>query len=161
MRSRRVDIVLPEMHDRDATSTHSRLMRDLLEADGHRVRFVVERPTSTAEDVVLLDRWRADADLTILQHSIGSLAASEIVMRQIPVVVNYHNITPPEFVEPWEPEQIQGLRWGREQLWELRPFAHAAIADSDYNARELREVGYGSVSVSPVLFRPLWHSGNA
>ena len=25
----RVDIVLPEMHDRDATSTHSRLMRDL------------------------------------------------------------------------------------------------------------------------------------
>ena len=156
MTTRRVDLVLPEMNERDATSTHARLMRDLLEADGHRVRFVVERPTSTGEDVVLLDRWRADADLTILQHSIGSLAASGIVERRVPVVVNYHNVTPPDFVEPWEPDQIQGLRWGRDQLWELRPFAHAAIADSDYNARELREVGYRSVSVSPVLFEPLW-----
>jgi len=156
MRSRGVDVVLPEMNERDATSTHSRLLRDLLVADGHEVRFVVERPTATDEEVVLLDRWKADADLTILQHSIGSLAASEIVLRKIPVVVNYHNITPPEFVEPWEPEQIQGLRWGRDQLWELRPLAHAAIADSDYNARELREIGYDSVSVSPVLFVPLW-----
>jgi glycosyltransferase involved in cell wall biosynthesis len=158
--SRLVDLVLPEMHERDATSTHARLLRDILLADGHRVRFVVERPTTTGEAVVLLERWKADGDLTILQHSIGSLAASEIARREIPVVVNYHNITPPEFVEPWEPEQIQGLRWGREQLWELRPFAHGAIADSDYNARELREVGYGSVSVSPVLFVPLWESGN-
>ncbi|MEZ5243837.1 MAG: glycosyltransferase [Acidimicrobiales bacterium] len=153
---RRVDLVLPELHERDATSTHARLLRDILQADGHRVRFVVERPTTTGEAVTLLDRWKADADLTILQHSIGSLAASEIARRRIPVVVNYHNITPPEFVEPWQPEQIQGLRWGREQLWELRPFACGAIADSDYNARELREVGYESVSVSPVLFVPLW-----
>ena len=158
MTSRLVDLVLPEMHQRDATTTHARLLRDLLVADGHRVRFVVERPTTTGEPVVLLDRWKADADLTILQHSIGSLAASEIARREVPVVVNYHNITPPEFVEPWEPEQIQGLRWGREQLWELRPLARAAIADSDYNARELREIGYAAVSVSPVLFVPLWES---
>jgi glycosyltransferase involved in cell wall biosynthesis len=155
---RRVDLVLPEMHERDATSTHARLMRDMLVADGHDVRFVVERPTSTDEKVVLLDRWTADADLTILQHSIGSLAASEIVLRKVPVVVNYHNVTPPEFVEPWEPEQIMGLRWGREQLWALRPLTQASIADSDYNARELREVGFDEVVVSPVLFSPLWES---
>jgi glycosyltransferase involved in cell wall biosynthesis len=154
--NRSVDIVLSEIHDRDATSAHARWLRDLLVADGHRVRFVVERPTEAAEEVLLLDRWKADADLTILQHSIGSLTASEIAKRRVPVVVNYHNITPPDFVEPWEPEHIQGLCWGREQLWELRPWAIGAIADSDYNARELREVGYENVSVSPVLFAPLW-----
>jgi glycosyltransferase involved in cell wall biosynthesis len=153
-----VDLVLPEMHHRDATSTHARLMRDLLVDDGHHVRFVVESPTETSEDVVLLNRWKADADLTVLQHSIGSRVASEIVLRKLPVVVNYHNITPLEFVEPWDPEQIQGLRWGREQLWELRPFAHGAIADSEFNARELRDVGYDGVTVSPVLFRPLWRT---
>ncbi|MFT7610178.1 MAG: glycosyltransferase involved in cell wall biosynthesis [Candidatus Aldehydirespiratoraceae bacterium] len=159
--SRSIDIVLSEMHDRDATSAHARRLRDLLVVDGHRVRFVVERPTEAAEEVLLLDRWKADADLTILQHSIGSLAASEIAKRRVPVVVNYHNITPPDFVEPWEPEHIQGLRWGREQLWELRPWAIGAIADSDYNARELREVGYENVSVSPVLFAPLWREMSA
>jgi L-malate glycosyltransferase len=150
--SRRVDLVLPELSERDATSTHARRIRDLLVEDGHRVRIVVERPTRVGEEVLLLDRWKADAELTILQHSIGSLCASEIARRRIPVVVNYHNITPPEFVEAWEPGEIQGLRWGREQLWELRPVTHHAIADSGYNARELRAVGMDPVDVAPVLF---------
>jgi glycosyltransferase involved in cell wall biosynthesis len=155
MTGRRVDLVLSEMHARDATSTHARLIRDLLVADGHLVGFVVERTTAIDEDVMLLTRWRADADLTILQHSIGSLAASEIARRRVPVVLNYHNVTPPEFVEAWEPDQIQGLRWGREQLWELRSVTHHAIADSEYNAKDLREVGIGPVDVVPVLFDAL------
>ena len=159
--NRRVDLVLSELHERDATSTHARLLRDILAADGHTVRFVVERTMVADEQVLLLDRWKADADLTVLQHSIGSLVASEIAKRRVPVVVNYHNITPLEFVEPWEPEQIEGLRWGRQQLWELRPLAHAAICDSDYNARELREVGYEDVSVSPVLFDGLERDGKS
>ena len=149
---RLVDLVLPEMHERDATSTHARRIRDLLVEDGHQVRFVVERLTAVDERVVLFDRWRADADLTVLQHSIGSHSASEIAKRGIAVVVNYHNVTPPEFVEPWEPQEIQGLRWGRDQLWELRPVTHHAIADSEYNARDLRAAGMSPVSVCPVLF---------
>ena len=152
MTGRLVDLVLSETRDRDATSTHARTMRDVLEADGHRVRFVVERPTGSDDEVLLLDRWKADADLTILQHSIGSLAASEVARRGVPVVLNYHNVTPPHFVEPWEPDRIRGLQWGRDQLWELRPVTHHAIAASDYNARELRDVGYHPVVVSPVLF---------
>ncbi|MDW3217946.1 MAG: glycosyltransferase [Acidimicrobiales bacterium] len=152
----RVDLVLSELHERDATSTHARLVRDLLVRDGHRVRFVAERSMVAGEDVVRLDRWKADADLTILQHSIGSVAASEIAKREVPVVVNYHNVTPVDFVEAWEPEHVRGLQWGREQLWELRPVAYHAIAVSDFNARELREIGYGSVAVAPVLFEPLW-----
>ena len=98
MRSRRVDLVLPSLHERDATSTHTRMLRDLLVADGHEVRIVAERAL-TDDDVVLLDRWHADADLTILQHSIGSIAASEIARRGVPHILNYHNITPLEFVE--------------------------------------------------------------
>ncbi|MEM7140395.1 MAG: glycosyltransferase family 4 protein [Actinomycetota bacterium] len=151
----RVDLVLSELHERDATSTHARFVRDLLVEDGHDVRFVAERSTIDGESFVHLDRWNADADLTVLQHSIGSVAASEIAKRRIPVVVNYHNITPLEFVEPWEPRQVEGLRWGRQQLWELRPVAVGAICDSDYNARELRDIGFRNVAVSPVLFDPL------
>ena len=158
--ARRVDLVVAELSERDATSTHVRRIRDLLAEDGHHVRIVVERPTGLDEDVVLLDRWKADADLTILQHSIGSRSASEIARRRIPVVLNYHNITPPEFVEAWEPQEIQGLRWGRDQLWELRPVTHHAIADSEYNARELRAVGMTPVVVAPVLFDGLGVGGS-
>ena len=57
-----------------------------------------------------------------------------------------------EFVEPWEPGQISGLRWGRAQLWELGPLVRLGVAVSGYNARDLREVGIAAVEVVPVMF---------
>ena len=96
---RTVDILVPELSQHDATANHSLLIRDLLVADGIDVRIVVERPTARDERVTLLAEWNADADLTILQHAIGSEAANMVVTRGIPVVVNYHNVTPPEFVD--------------------------------------------------------------
>ena len=152
--SRRVDLVVPELHERDATSTHTRFLRDLLVEDGHRVQLVAERGYS-GDEFVPLTKWSADADLTILQHSIGSAAADEIITRDVSVVLNYHNVTPFEFVEPWEPAEIPGLRWGRDQLWRLAPLSRLAIAVSNYNARELLEVGFDPVAVGPVMFTAL------
>ncbi len=150
---RTVDIVLPELGLHDATANHSLLMRDLLEADGDRVRIVVERPTPRDEPVVLLDDWEADADVTVLQHAIGSEAANTVVKRRLPVVVNYHNVTPLEFVEAWEPQLIAGLRWGRSQLHQLAPLAVRGVADSQYNAAEMREARFRDVTVVPVLWQ--------
>ena len=158
----RVDIVLPELSLHDATSVHTRALRDLLLESGNEVSLVVERirqpaaltqagASKPAGEVVLLSEWRADADLTILQHSIGSIAAEEAIRRQISVVVNYHNVTPSDFFEIWEPQQINGLRWGRDQLAPLAPITRFGIADSEFNARDLRAVGFQCVDVAPVL----------
>jgi glycosyltransferase involved in cell wall biosynthesis len=126
------------------------------------VRLVVERPpTDVDEAVVLLDRWNADADLTILQHSIGSFAAGEIARRRIPVVLNYHNITPPDFVEAWEPAVSAELDHGRRQLVRLCHRARAGVADSEFNAAELRDLGLENVVVAPVLFSALSADGAA
>ncbi len=156
----RVDIVLPELARYDAVGVHTRTLRDLLEAQGHDVSVVVERVGDLAsktgdpdgvDDVLLLSEWRADADLTILQHAIGSMAAEEIVRRQVEVVVNYHNVTPHEYFEFWDFEQVAGLRWGREQLLELAPITRVGIAVSEFNVRDLRAAGMGCVEVAPVL----------
>ena len=154
----RVDIVVPELSRYDATSVHTRQMRALLAASGHDVSVVVERTDpsglqtggfGSADDVVMLSDWRADADLTILQHAIGSAAAEAIIRREVEVVVNYHNVTPPEFFEMWEP--IDGLQWGRDQLLQLAPITRLGIADSAFNARDLRAAGMRCVEVVPVL----------
>ena len=148
-----VDLMLPELSTRDATGIHTLRLRDLLVASGADVSVVVERIVEpTGEELVTMRRWRADADLTILQHATGSQMAEELFDRRMPVVLNYHNVTPWEFFEPWDPELIGGLRLGREQIWALAPRCPLGLADSEFNARELVEAGVGEVVVAPILF---------
>ena len=156
----RVDIVLPELARFDAVSVHTRVLKDLLEVLGHDVSVVVERVVEGAsertkrngdEELILLSDWQADADLTILQHAIGSVAAEECVKHRVRMALNYHNVTPAEFFELWDYEQVDGLAWGREQLLALAPLTEVGIADSEFNARDLRAAGVGRVEVAPVL----------
>ena len=148
----RVDLLVPELAPRDATGTHTLLLRDLLEEMGASVRFVTQVPAEVDEAFTLVEDWGDPAPTVILQHGIGSFVADAAIKRRVPVVVNYHNITPIEFVEPWTPELIAGLRWGRSQLDQLAPIAVRGIGVSAYNAAEMRAVGFEDVRVAPVLW---------
>jgi len=146
-----VDLLLSELGPHDATSNHTRLLRDLLVEGGADVGVVVQFVTSD-EPVTLLKNWEPTADLTILQHAIGSEIANRVIRQRVPVVVNYHNVTPPEFVEAWDADLISGLRWGRSQLDQLAAVARGGLAVSEFNARDLRASGFTDVSVAPVLW---------
>jgi glycosyltransferase involved in cell wall biosynthesis len=63
----------------------------------------------------------------------------------------YHNITPPEFLSDF-PELIPYSELGRRQLSLMRPHMAAALADSEFNALELRSHGYDSPVTCPFLF---------
>jgi|DEB0MinimDraft_10_1074344.scaffolds.fasta_scaffold01063_4 glycosyltransferase involved in cell wall biosynthesis len=147
-----VDVALSELNTGDAIGNHARHLRTLLEDMGARVRFVVERSNVPDQKVVKLSRWDHPGDLVILQHGIGSAVAQAIIDRRIPCVVNYHNVTPVEFVEPWDPTHTVGLFWGRVQTAHLAPLARRGIADSAYNAGDLDAVGFRDVRVAPVLW---------
>ena len=111
-----VDLLVPELVDRDAIGTHSLIQRDVLVELGAEVRFVAQEPSPLDEPVTLVKAWDDPAEVVILQHGIGSLVAEAVIEQQVPCVLNYHNITPLEFVEPWDPDHIAGLRWGRAQV---------------------------------------------
>ncbi|MBO0704076.1 MAG: glycosyltransferase family 4 protein [Candidatus Dormibacteraeota bacterium] len=66
----------------------------------------------------------------------------------------YHNVTPPEFFEPYEPEIARGLRQAREEVERVAAQARVAIAASAYNARELYAVGVPEVVVIPPYLTP-------
>jgi glycosyltransferase involved in cell wall biosynthesis len=99
-------------------------------------------------------------DLMLYQTSTGSPVGDYVMSRPERLVLNYHNMTPAEFFDPWEPAVAAELDHGRRQLARLARRADHAIAVSQYNADELSALGMPptSVSVSPVLFRPLWVS---
>ena len=147
-----VDILTPLLAAKDATSNHTRLIREILEAHSVRTRIVVEKRIG-ADDVVTLDNWTPDADATILQHYIGSNTAKRIIQEQIQVVLNYHNITPAAFFARWEPQTAIDIAVGRQQLRELAPLTLRAITDSHYNVQELRNLGFEDIVAAPVLWR--------
>ena len=136
-----VDLLVPELSDRDAVSAHTLGLQDLL-ADrfGADVRLYTGATTDfgRARGAVSLRRWHGGADVTVLQHAIGSEVAEAVIERRVPMVLDYHCITPPEMAEPWVlPEQVGQLRWGRDQLCRLVPLAGLVLAHSGFAAAEL------------------------
>ncbi|WP_287155876.1 glycosyltransferase [Candidatus Solincola tengchongensis] len=70
-------------------------------------------------------------------------------------VLIYHNITPPEFYDPYYPEAVRLCRMGRELMPRLKE-CDLALGDSDYNRRELVEAGFpeertGVLPINPPL----------
>lgn len=87
----------------------------------------------------------------LYQLSTGSPVADFCVARPEPLIVDYHNITPAEFFEPWEPHVAVELTAGRHQLADLAVHTDHAVADSSFNRAELDALGYAPTAVAPIL----------
>jgi glycosyltransferase involved in cell wall biosynthesis len=96
-----------------------------------------------------------DADPLILHGSIGDeLVQHHALNRPGPVVLQYHNITPPRFFAGIDPAFAQHLAEGRHQLVRMRSSVAGAFADSAFNAADLEAMGYQDVRVVPLILRP-------
>jgi glycosyltransferase involved in cell wall biosynthesis len=88
----------------------------------------------------------------LLYHSsVGSPVADFVAQRPEPLLVDYHNITPPSFFVRWEPVVAGALSLGRRQLARLAAQTQLGLADSAYNAGELTDFGYSPTAVVPIL----------
>ena len=99
-------------------------------------------------------RRQREESLVIYHHAIGSTIVEWLVQMEIPVILIYHNITPPAFFSHANPALSQQLAQGREQLHLLKAQTVLALGDSDYNEAELREVGYTNTGVLPIVLNP-------
>jgi FkbM family methyltransferase len=146
-----------QFHDGSATGdaiTNAMLLtRRILRGMGYRSEiFVRHRDPAFAEEMGTLDELPRHAGYVLLvRHSMGHEVMDRILALPAPKVLIYHNITPPEHL--WHLPHHQGYaRLGREQLVQLRPRVSAALADSEYNALELRALGFDPVKACPLLF---------
>ena len=67
------------------------------------------------------------------------------------IVLWYHNISPADLMAPFAPDIASDLIRGRWELEQVRDRTVLAIADSEFNAAELRALGYRDVHVIPPL----------
>jgi len=106
-------------------------------------------------DVKALSRYgsgRPAEDLIIFHASIGD---PEIFLflreRSERVVLMYHNMSPAESFEPFDPAFAGLLAAGRRDLALLTERVTMALAVSEFNARELEGLGFRDVRVSPLI----------
>ena len=142
---------------RDAVGHHTLAVDDLLREMGHDTTLFAQRihPDLASRARDFRDRIAEEpADAVLYQASTGSPVADHLLGRPEPLVLGYHNLTPAEAFDPWEPHIGAELDAGRRQLARLARRAVAAVADSHFNADELVDFGLDDVRVAPVLFEP-------
>ncbi|MEO6121625.1 MAG: glycosyltransferase family 4 protein [Acidimicrobiales bacterium] len=90
-------------------------------------------------------------DVLMYHVAIGSGVADFVRDRPEPLVLDHHNITPPEMYERWEPAAAYGCAWGRDQFPALAARAVLGLADSEWNEAELRSAGCRATATAPIL----------
>lgn len=89
-------------------------------------------------------------DLLLIHHSMGHDALPQLATLNCRKALVYHNITPPHFFAEDDPFHDYSIK-GYAQLCELGRMVEAAIAVSEFNARQLRQRGFKNVAVIPLL----------
>lgn len=145
--------LLPAFAGRDAIGTHCLLVRDALRAAGFESEIFAREILPDVRQFARDARgFAAGPDTWALYHlSIGDPLVADVIATGAPIAVDYHNITPSRFFRRWEPRVADLLDDGRRRLDDLVAPTRFAIADSSFNEAELRERGYRSTSVAPVL----------
>jgi L-malate glycosyltransferase len=90
-------------------------------------------------------------DVAIFHFSIGSEASKFVKTLPDKKILIYHNITPPHFFWGINDALIYLLRSGREELSEFADISDLALGVSEYNRRELVDLGFKKTGVLPLL----------
>ncbi|HVJ95227.1 MAG TPA: glycosyltransferase, partial [Acidimicrobiia bacterium] len=156
---------LPTFAGRDAIGAHCLRAQTLLRAAGLASEIyaldVHDDVRHAARDA---REFRPTAETWALYHfSIASPLVDDLCEQDVPLALDYHNVTEPRFFQRWEPLAAERMAAGKRQLADLAGAPRFALSDSTYNDAELVELGYSHTSVAPILidFRDYEGEGDA
>lgn len=146
--------VMPSISPYDAISQHVIRLKKELDANNIENLIIADYVAPTLSDLAqrpqTLDSFD---DCHILYHmSISSSLAEKVCASNSHLDVWYHNITPAEFIQDWEPYVALELRIARQQLSYVAVRADRGVAASRYSENELKAQGCRKTSIMPVLF---------
>jgi glycosyltransferase involved in cell wall biosynthesis len=150
----RVDQLVPAFHRGDAIGDTALHMRDFLRSKGFVADiYCLDRDKGLeGEGLPFADFAPAGKDdVTILHFALPSPLTAGLARQAGRKVIVYHNITPERFFAPYNAEMARICRVGREELASLVPSVDLALADSEYNRRELAELGFRKTDVLPLF----------
>ncbi len=137
----------------DAITNSMLMIRGLLRGLGFASDIYVEHRDPLLADELLLVQELPEHDgyVLLVHHSMGYAAFDRIVELRAAKILVYHNITPVHLL-PDSPTYEHYAHVGRLQLAHWRGLVVASMADSEYNALELRTLGFGTPRACMLLF---------
>ena len=140
----RVDQLVPAFHRGDAIGDTASHMMNFFRSRGFTSGiYCLERDKGLEEVARPFAEFPAPGpgDVTILHFALPSPLTQGFARLKSRKVLIYHNITPESFFAPFNSEMARICRLGREELAFLSPVVDIALADSEYNRRELEDLG--------------------
>jgi L-malate glycosyltransferase len=146
---------IPTLNPRDATGTHTLLLRDVLRRAGWRSEIFAEAIHDDLADQAykhwMYPEHEAADDVHIYQFSTSSAVAGFLAEHRQPLILDFHNFTGPEYYTGWEPHTVERAARAADELALLAPRSVLGLADSPFNEVALRRAGCPRTAVVPVL----------
>jgi len=149
----RIDQWVPAVHRGDAIGDSTLLMRNAFRSWGHQADvYTLEADEELEGEVRAFSDWRPGEarDVAILHYALPSPMTEALDRVPGKRVLIHHNITPPEFFADYDPEMYRICSLGRSQLAGLREHVDLGLGDSEFNRRELDELGFRRTGVLPI-----------
>ncbi len=147
----RIDQFLTGCRPFDAVTEHALALQKLFGAYGESRLYAQHIHPELADAVSDYRSYDGAADLIYYHASIGSNVGAFVLTQETPLVLQYHNVTPPRFFEVWGNRLAVDLRRGLSQLDSLAPQAALSVTPSRFNAQDLVDRGATNVLVLPIL----------
>jgi L-malate glycosyltransferase len=143
---------LPAAHRGDAIGDSARQVRTLLRAMGHQSDIFALTIDDDMRGAVrsFAEPDATRGDLTIFHFAVPSPMSAAFAALPRGRVLQYHNVTPAHFFAPYDPGIFRIAALGRQELATLAGATDLALGDSDYNRRELAELGFRRTGVLPI-----------
>jgi glycosyltransferase involved in cell wall biosynthesis len=156
--TRRVFQLVPFLDPGDAIGNHARHLARIL--GGVHAGFIVEQTAPGFADATPFARAKVAPDDVLVYHlahasRLGRWMAGVDAIK----VIDFHNITPPEFFRAYEPHLAVALEGAFAELESLRDQVRLAVAHSEFSRRELEEMGYAHTAALPLLLDLAWLDG--
>jgi L-malate glycosyltransferase len=143
------------LNPHDATGTHALKLRDALRAAGWRSDIFAEAIhddlASEARKHWMYPEHAAPGDVAIYQFTTSSAVAGYLAEHGLPLILDFHNFTGPDYFTGWEPRSVERAAAAADELALLAPRALLGLAKSRFSQRELRAAGCHWTEVVPVL----------
>jgi glycosyltransferase involved in cell wall biosynthesis len=146
---------LPVLDGGDAVGNHALALRRALRREGHTSEIYVWRagkglkrechPYQEHASV------RSPNNVAILHFSIGSPLSAYVGGLPDKKIMIYHNVTPKEYFVGVSEQVYYIAKAGRKELASLAGVMDLCICDSDFNRKDLLQLGYENVDVVPLL----------
>ncbi len=150
----RIDQLVPAFHHGDAIGDTAFHMKKVFLSRGFQSEiYCLTSDSCLKEESKPFDSFKnpASSDITILHFALPSPLTNAFINMPGKKVIIYHNITPPEFFNGFSKDMGRICHLGRDELLTLVPHVSLALADSEFNRKELLELGFPRAEVFPLF----------